>query len=230
MENGKRAEFWWITVVVKAYHLTTMAQNGEYDVPLYCPLVIWIINLGSMSQMYQKFPKTPNICHTKNSLTLMRNILTLEIHDKIFFLDYERSTQGLLISGQNLKIAVWQHQKFCPFRYDRKNIQSAISPKFINGNPKFFLATLRPLRDLQTTTQKIFFILLKMSTRAKSWFARWKTGRNFENSYLPHKGSLGPHIWGGEPWATYLQNDPKLERFRDFGTPTIGTPSRISTV
>ena len=180
--------------------------------------------------MYQKSPKNPEICHTKNSLTLMRDILTFEYGHQIFFLDYERSTQGLLISGKNLKIAVWQHQKFCPFRYDRKKIQSAISPKFINGNPKFFLATLRPLRDLQTTTQKIFFILLKMSTRAKSWFARWKTGQNFKNSYLPHRGALGPHIWGGEPWAIYLQNDPKLERFRDFGTPNLGTPTTITTV
>ena len=121
-----------------------------------------------MSQMYQKFPKTPNICHTKNSLTLMRDILTLEIHDKNFFLDYERSTQGLLISGQNLKIAVWQHQKFCPFRYDRKKIQSAISPKFINGNPNFFWPPLDPLGTFKPPQKKIFFILLKMSTRAKS--------------------------------------------------------------
>ena len=38
----------------------------------------------------------------------------------------------------------------------------------------FFLAILRPLRDLQTTTKNLNFILLKMSTRAKSWFAHWK--------------------------------------------------------
>ena len=59
-----------------------------------------------MSQMYQIFPKTPNICHTKNSLTLMRDILTFEYGPENFFLDYERSTQGLLISGKNLEIAV----------------------------------------------------------------------------------------------------------------------------
>ena len=106
--------------------------------------------------MYQKSPKNPEICHTKSSLTLMRDILTLEYGTKNFFLDYERSTQGLLISGKNLKIAVWEHQKFCPFRYDRKKIESAISPKFITGDPNFFLATHRPLRDLQTTTKKIF--------------------------------------------------------------------------
>ena len=63
-----------------------------------------------------------------------------------------------------------------------KKIKSAISPKFICGDPKFFLAILRPLRDLQTTTKNLNFILLKMSTRAKSWFAHWKTGKNFKNS------------------------------------------------
>ena len=69
-----------------------------------------------------------------------------------------------------------------------------------------------------------------MSDRAKSWFARWKVGQNLKNSYLPHRGELRPHIWGGEPWPTYLQNDPKLERFRDFGTPNLGTPTTITTV
>ena len=69
-----------------------------------------------------------------------------------------------------------------------------------------------------------------MSDRAKSWFARWKMGQNLKNSYLPHRGELRPHIWGGEPWPTYLQNDPKLERFRDFGTPNLGTPTTITTV
>ena len=69
-----------------------------------------------------------------------------------------------------------------------------------------------------------------MSDRAKSWFARWKMGQNLKNSYLHHRGVLGPHIWGGEPWPTYLQNDPKLERFRDFGTPNLGTPTTITSV
>ena len=46
----------------------------------------------------------------------------------------------------------------------------------------------------------------------------------------PMGGALGPHIWGGEPWATYLQNDPKLERFRDFGTPLLSTPTTITSV
>ena len=69
-----------------------------------------------------------------------------------------------------------------------------------------------------------------MSDRAKSWFARWKVGQNLKNSYLPHRGELRPHIWGGEPWPTYLQNDPKLERFRDFGTPNLGTPTTITSV
>ena len=55
-------------------------------------------------------------------------------------------------------------------------------------------------------------------------------GQNLKNSYLPHRGELRPHIWGGEPWPTYLQNDPKLERFRDFGTPNLGTPTTITTV
>ena len=39
-------------------------------------------------------------------LTLMRDILSFEYGPEFFFLDYERSTQGLLISGKNLKIAV----------------------------------------------------------------------------------------------------------------------------
>ena len=69
-----------------------------------------------------------------------------------------------------------------------------------------------------------------MSDRAKSWFARWKMGQNLKNSYLPHRGELRPHIWGGEPWPTYLQNDPKLERFRDFGTPNLSTPTTITSV
>ena len=69
-----------------------------------------------------------------------------------------------------------------------------------------------------------------MSDRAKSWFARWKMGQNLKNSYLPHREELRPHIWGGEPWPTYLQNDPKLERFRDFGTPNLGTPTPITSV
>ena len=55
-------------------------------------------------------------------------------------------------------------------------------------------------------------------------------GQNLKNSYLPHRGELRPHIWGGEPWPTYLQNDPKLERFRDFGTPILGTPTTITSV
>ena len=144
--------------------------------------------------MYQKCPKIPQIYHIKNSLTLTRDILSYVRDNRFFLFDYERSTQGLLISGWNSKIAVWQHWNFCPFRYDRKKIKSAISPKFICGDPKFFLAILRPLRDLQTTTKNLNFILLKMSTRAKSWFAHWKTGKNFKNSYLPHRGALGPHI------------------------------------
>ena len=41
---------------------------------------------------------------------------------------------------------------------------------------------------------------------------------------------LGPHIWGGEPWPTYLSNDPKLERFRDFATPNFTAPTIIPTV
>ena len=69
-----------------------------------------------------------------------------------------------------------------------------------------------------------------MSDRAKSWFARWKMGQNLKNSYLPHRGELRPHISGGEPWPTYLQNNPKLERFRDFGTPNLGTPTTITSV
>ena len=54
-------------------------------------------------------------------------------------------------------------------------------------------------------------------------------GQNLKNSYLPHRDELRPHIWGGEPWPTYLQNDPKLERFRDFGTPILGTPTTITS-
>ena len=69
-----------------------------------------------------------------------------------------------------------------------------------------------------------------MSDRAKSWFARWKMGQNLKNSYLHHRGVLGPHIWGGEPWPTYLSNDPKLERFRDFATPNFTAPTIITTV
>ena len=144
-------------VVEKAYHLTTMAQNGEYDVPLSSPLVIWIINLVSISFLYQKSPKISKIYHTKSSLTLTRNILTLEIHYKFFFLDYERSTQGLLISGWNLKIAVWEHQKFCPFRYDRKKIESAISPKFITGDPNFFWPPIDPLGTFKPPLKKYFY-------------------------------------------------------------------------
>jgi hypothetical protein len=56
--------------------------------------------------MYQKSPQNPEICHTKSSLTLTRDILAFEYGHQNFFLDYERSTQGLLISGKNLKIAV----------------------------------------------------------------------------------------------------------------------------
>ena len=55
-------------------------------------------------------------------------------------------------------------------------------------------------------------------------------GQNLKNSYLHHRGVLGPHIWGGEPWPTYLQNDPKLERFRDFATPNFTAPTIIPTV
>ena len=55
-------------------------------------------------------------------------------------------------------------------------------------------------------------------------------GQNLKNSYLPHRGELRPHIWGGEPLPTYLQNDPKMERFRDFGTPILGTPTTITSV
>ena len=69
-----------------------------------------------------------------------------------------------------------------------------------------------------------------MSARAKSWFARWKMAQNLKNSYLPQIEELGPHIWGGEPLAIYLQNDPKLERFRDFATPSTSTPYRIASV
>ena len=35
-----------------------------------------------------------------------------------------------------------------PFRYDRKKIESAISPNDIIGDPNFFLVSLRPLWDL----------------------------------------------------------------------------------
>ena len=55
-------------------------------------------------------------------------------------------------------------------------------------------------------------------------------GQNLKNSYLPHRGELRPHIWGGEPWPTYLSNDPKLERFRDFATPNFTAPTIIPTV
>ena len=55
-------------------------------------------------------------------------------------------------------------------------------------------------------------------------------GQNFKNSYLHHRGVLEPHIWGGGPWPTYLSNDPKLERFRDFATPNFTAPTIIPTV
>ena len=48
--------------------------------------------------------------------------------------------------------------------------------------------------------------------------------QNLKKSYLPQIEELGPHIWGGEPLAIYLQNDPKVERFRDFATPSTSTP------
>ena len=97
--------------------------------------------------MYQKSPQNPEICHTKSSLTLTRDILTYEYGHQNFFLDYERSTQGLLISGKNLKIAVWQTQWLACLDMTEK-IEIAISPNLYLWRPQFFLVTLRPLRDL----------------------------------------------------------------------------------
>ena len=105
--------------------------------------------------MYQKSPQNPEICHTKSSLTLTRDILAFEYGHQNFFLDYERSTQGLLISGKNLKIAFGETQWLACLDMTEKKLKLPYLPIYTNGDPNFFWSLLDPLGTFRTPQKNL---------------------------------------------------------------------------
>ena len=83
-----------------------MAHDNRYDVMLSSSFSYLNHKCSLIVRNVPKIPKNPEICHPKSSLTLTRDILSFEYGRENFFLAYERSTQGLLISGPNSKIPV----------------------------------------------------------------------------------------------------------------------------
>ena len=105
--------------------------------------------------MYQKSPKIPQIFHIKNSLTLTCDILSYVKDNRIFLFDYERSTQGLLISGKNLKIAFGETQWLACLDMTEKKLKLPYLPIYINGDPNFFWSLLDPLGTFRTPQKNL---------------------------------------------------------------------------
>ena len=105
----------------------------------------------------------------------MRDISSFKYGHQNFFLDYERSTQGLLISGQNLKIANRQTQWLARLDMPEKKLKLPFLPILLLATLIFFGSPLDPLGTFQPP--KIFLILfnkkcpleLNRDLRAEKW-------------------------------------------------------------
>ena len=104
--------------------------------------------------MYQKSPQNPEIRHKKSSLTLTRNILTLEIHYKIFFLIMKDPLKDYWFQVEIQKSPYGNIEIFARLDMTEKKLKVPFLLSLFVATLIFFLAILRPLRDLQTTTKK----------------------------------------------------------------------------
>ena len=132
----------------KAYWFIIMAHNSKYDV----------VSSSSFSYLNRKCSlivrNVPKIPQKSWNLPCQK------------FFDFEAQYLDFHVGARNFFSWLWKihsrtidfRSKFknrriansmaSPFRYDRKKIESAISPNYIIGDPNFFWVTLRPLGDL----------------------------------------------------------------------------------
>ena len=108
-------------------------------------------------------------------MTLTHDILTFRYGPEIFFLDYGRSTQGLLISGRNLKISNRQMLRLALQDMPEKNLKLRFLPILLLvtliflGSPLDPLGTLKPPKKNLILFYKKCPLELNRDLRAEKW-------------------------------------------------------------
>ena len=148
VKKVKKAEFWCINVVVKAYGFIIMAHNSKYEVMSSSSFSYLNHKCSLIVRNVPKIPqKSWNLPYQK-FFDFDARYLDFWVWPRIFFSwlwKIHSRTIDFRSEFKNPRIA---NSMASPFRYDRKKIESAISPNDIIGDPNFFLVSLRPLWDL----------------------------------------------------------------------------------
>ena len=135
-------------MVAKGYWLITMAHNSKYDV----------MSSSSFSYLNHKCrlivrnvpkipPKSWNLPY-KKFFDFDARYLGFWVRAPKFFSWLWKIHSRTIDFRSKFKNPLLANSMASPFRYDRKKIESAISPNDIIGDPNFFLVSLRPLWDL----------------------------------------------------------------------------------
>ena len=132
----------------KAYWFIIMAHNSRYDVMLSssfsylnhkCSLLV-----RNVPKIHQKSWNLPS----QKFFDFDARYLEFWVRARKFFSWLWKIHSRTIDFRSKFKNPRLANSMASPFRYDRKKIESAISPNYIIGNPNFFLVSLKPFWDL----------------------------------------------------------------------------------